>query len=268
MWRGTKEQYFKLYDVTSKYLKSRFPDLKIGGYSSCGFYALYDGNFSEVAHSSTRTGYFIEFFIEFLEYIKAHNSPLDFFSYHSYADLEKNKGFSAFAEQKLKEYGYGDVELIFNEWNPGINERGKAVDASNIASMMIAMHGTGTTMCMYYDGAMRSTYCGLFDPVGHGTFKAYNAFRAFGELYVLENQVEASCDDAGVYVLAAANDGKGAALIVNSNDEAVSIENNFENKVLKFIATDEEHDYEEVISFGDRIELPPHAVWLLESEIK
>lgn len=255
-----------MYDVTSKYLKSRFPHIKIGGYASCGFYALYDGNFSEVAHSSTRTGYFIEFFIAFLEYIKENNSPMDFFSYHSYADLEMNKGFSAFAEEKLKEYGYGDVELIFNEWNPGINERGKPIDASNIASMMIAMHGTGTTMCMYYDGAMRSSYCGLFDPVSHEVFKAYYTFRAFGELYALENEAESSCDTDGVYVLAASNGEKGAAMLVNTNDEYVHVNVNIagdESKILTFMATDSENDFEEVVSFGNSVALPPYAVWLL-----
>lgn len=40
MWHGTKEQYFALYAVASRYLKEKFPHLKIGGYASCGFYAL------------------------------------------------------------------------------------------------------------------------------------------------------------------------------------------------------------------------------------
>ena len=40
MWLGTKEQYFELYGVASRYLKNRFPHLKIGGYASCGCFAI------------------------------------------------------------------------------------------------------------------------------------------------------------------------------------------------------------------------------------
>ena len=39
MWSGSMEDYFRLYDVASKYLKSRFPKLQIDGYAACGFYA-------------------------------------------------------------------------------------------------------------------------------------------------------------------------------------------------------------------------------------
>ena len=39
-WAGTKEEYYELYDVTARHLKKCFPHLKIGGYASCGFYAL------------------------------------------------------------------------------------------------------------------------------------------------------------------------------------------------------------------------------------
>ena len=40
MWTGTAEQYYALYDVTAKRLKEEFPDIRVGGYASCGFYAL------------------------------------------------------------------------------------------------------------------------------------------------------------------------------------------------------------------------------------
>ena len=38
MWLGTKEQYFELYETTSKHLKACFGDsIKVGGYASVGF---------------------------------------------------------------------------------------------------------------------------------------------------------------------------------------------------------------------------------------
>lgn len=40
MWSGTPEEYYHLYEVAAKHLKACFPHLKIGGYASCGFYAM------------------------------------------------------------------------------------------------------------------------------------------------------------------------------------------------------------------------------------
>lgn len=61
LWKGTEEQYYELYGVASGHLKKCFPHLKIGGYGSCGFYAL-QNNYSAAASSSPRFDYFIEFF--------------------------------------------------------------------------------------------------------------------------------------------------------------------------------------------------------------
>ena len=69
MWWGTKEEYFELYDITSKHLKSCFPHLKIGGYASSGLYAI-SGRWIPEAKISPRLEYFVEFLIEFREYIK------------------------------------------------------------------------------------------------------------------------------------------------------------------------------------------------------
>lgn len=125
MWKGSMEDYFKLYEITSNYLKEKFPDILIGGYASCGFYALSEtiaGN----ANSSTRTGYFIYFFEEFLKYITSeeHKSPLDFFSWHSYAGPEENVMYAKYAREMLDSFGFYNTESILNEWNPGIAFRG------------------------------------------------------------------------------------------------------------------------------------------------
>lgn len=41
MWHGTAQEYYELYEVTAKYLKKRFGDrIKVGGYASCGLYAV------------------------------------------------------------------------------------------------------------------------------------------------------------------------------------------------------------------------------------
>ncbi len=266
MWKGTPEQFFELYDITARYLKEKFPELKIGGYASCGFYAISDSNFSETAHSTSRVGYFVEFFHDFFKYISERKTPLDFFSWHSYAGLKENVMYAKYAKEKLTEYGYGEAEVIFNEWNPGIRNRRKAVDASNIAAIMCAMQKTSTDMCMYYDGQASSIYCGIFSLDEMCTLKAYNSFLAFGELYILQNEAESFCDAEGVYICAAVGDKK-AVLIVNSNSEMININIETSSDVKNIIeckATDEIHNYE-ILNFNmnESITLPPYAVWLV-----
>jgi len=266
MWKGSAQQYFELYHTAAVYLKEKFPHLKIGGYASCGFYALLEKDFSETAHSSTRTGYFVEFFLDFLRFISERKTPLDFFSWHSYADLDSNVYFASYAKQKLSEFGYGSAEVIFNEWNPGIPLRSTAEDAANIAAMMCAMHKTSTDMAMYYDGQMDSSYCGLFDPVRHTTFKAYNAFRAFGQLYRLGNETEAHSDCDRVYLCAASDRENGAVLIINKTGGDVVTETNLTGTATLY-ATDDVNNYSEHTISADRFTLPKNAVWLIRKKL-
>ena len=83
MWHGTWDEYLRLYEVSSKHLKKCFPHLKIGGYGSCGFYAAANTPAVAAANSSPRTQYFVDCFVKFLDYVKEHDCPLDFFSFHS-----------------------------------------------------------------------------------------------------------------------------------------------------------------------------------------
>ncbi|HEV2435486.1 MAG TPA: glycoside hydrolase [Verrucomicrobiae bacterium] len=61
-WTGTKEEYFKLYEVTAKAIKSVSPDYRVGG-------------------PATAMGQWDESFIEFCH---SNHVPLDFVSSHSY----------------------------------------------------------------------------------------------------------------------------------------------------------------------------------------
>nr|MBQ4318427.1 hypothetical protein [Clostridia bacterium] len=263
MWRGTMEQFFELYDTAAAYLKKRFPHLKIGGYASCGFYAISNANFSETAHSSSRTEYFVEFFLEFLKYISQRKTPLDFFSWHSYAGIAENVRYAEYARDKLTRYGYGDVEVIFNEWNPGIARRGTTADAAYIAGMMLAMQKTSTDMSMYYDGAVRSSYCGLFDPVHPGkVFKAYYTFLAYGKLYKMENEALSESGIPNVYTLAAVNGDEKAVMLANVSDKPAEVTLSVDAG-WNVRATDEEHEWSELELENSSFTLPPYAVWLL-----
>ena len=213
MWKGSMEEYFTIYEVTANHLKTCFPHLKIGGYASCGFYEIL--NTAAAVHSgvSSRTGYFIEFFEKFLAHITAegHEAPLDFFSWHSYAGINENIAFAAYAREMLDKFGFSDTESILNEWNPGIHRRGTLADAAYIGSMMVALQNSSVDLLMYYDGSMESSYGGMFNPLTRAPFKAYYTFYGFGQLFGLGCQYPIEdADPCGrltdtVYALAAGN---------------------------------------------------------------
>ena len=212
MWTGTKEDYYRLYDVTAKHLKARFPHLKFGGYASCGFYAIAP---RPGKNTSDQQQYFIDFFYGFMEYIKEHDCPIDFFSWHTYSDTKCAIVMDKWVHDKLAEYGYGDIELHLNEWDPFAKERGTAHHSAEVAAMMIAMQNGYTDLCCIYD--MRANY-GDYTPLfsteeGHHPRTAYYSLVAFNQLYKLGSQLEAVCDTDGLYTLAA-SDGKHCALML------------------------------------------------------
>ena len=251
MWQGTMEEYFQLYEVTSNYLKERFPNIKIGGYASCGFYYLSE-NVVESANSSTRTGYFIHFFKEFLKYITSeeHKSPLDFFSWHSYAGPKENIKYAQFARNLLDEYGFTNTESILNEWNPGIQFRGTSKDCANIASMFCAMQKAPVDKAMYYDGQVHTSYGGMFDPLKLDIFKAYYAFYAFDKLYTLSQEVECIVNNEEMYALAARKNNVGRVLIANPTDKEfkLSIELLCNSEILssKMYVVDKDNNFDEI----------------------
>ena len=267
MWKGTMEEYFDLYTITSKHLKARFPHLKIGGYGSCGFYAMNNVDVSQIAHSSSRTDYFIEFFHKFLKHISENDAPLDFFSWHSYAGIKDNKMFANYPRPFLDEYGYKDCEIHLGEWNPGVPLRGTLRDAANILAMMIALHATPTDMMMYYNFTGSSGYCGVMNPLNSQPLKAYYSFYDFGQLYALKNQVECEIvDGERVYALAATNGEKNALVIVNhNNDKEITVNVSGFAAGAKVTVTDENHAFDTVEADLSSLTLGANAIALIEA---
>ena len=275
MWQGTKEDYFRLYETTSNYLKSRFPSLRIGGYAGCGFYALSEADYAAVAKSSTRTGYFVEFFHEFLRYISspAHKSPLDFFSWHSYAGVPETAAYARYARDTLDSYGFTHTENILNEWNRGPGLRGTARDAAEIAAMFCAMQAGRVDLCVYYDGQVNTAYGGLFNPLTEDVFPAYYAFRAFNELYKRREYVRLVSED-GVYAAGATDGRTAAALLANSGDTPaeVSLEwRGLPGGHARWRAVDERYEQPgeafplQAGGLSRAVTLPPGAAVLLET---
>ena len=266
LWRGTMEEFFELYKVASKHLKARFPHLKIGGYGSCGFYNIGNVDVSHIAHSTNRFDYFIEFFFRFMDYIKEHDCPLDFFSWHTYAGLNDNIAFANYPREHLDRYGYTHTEIHLNEWNPGVAERGKLKDASNILGVMLSQHATPTDMCMYYDFRWWSTYCGAVNPLDRSPFKAYYAFYDFGQLYALSKQARCLVEGKDVYALAATDGDKGGIAISNNSGDDVTLDISVlgAKRGAKVYMTDEEHVHDVVEVDASSFVLPKDAIVYLE----
>ncbi|MBQ8898174.1 MAG: hypothetical protein IJY86_06820 [Clostridia bacterium] len=225
MWTGSALDYYRLYEVASKHLKACFPHLKIGGYASCGFYAI-TGADNVRGASSPRTEYFIDFFDGFMDYVAKNNCPLDFFSWHSYAEIQDNVRWAAYVRDRLDSAGFASAEHTLNEWNCHPELKGTFRHGALTAGMLLALQKTSLDSTMFYDaGYGLSIYRSLFEPVTKKLYPAYYSIFAFGKLYTLGTRAKTSPDAAGVYSLAAVNgEGKAALVIANTNDSPVELE--------------------------------------------
>lgn len=234
MWRGTKEQYYELYDVASKHLKKCFGDkIKVGGYSATGFYGVF-GNpekygldierREEKRYNSEREEYRLQFLFGFFDYIKEHNSPIDFFSWHTYGTADVASVEAVFLDKVLKQYGYEHIETHLNEWNLSHKSEiniSNSYASSQAAAMMCEMQHQSTTMLMYYDTRYGSicAYAGFYDVPTCEPSCVYYVFKAFGELYALQNELKCECSNENLYVLAAGDEENVAVLITNTGDD-------------------------------------------------
>lgn len=226
LWSGTPEDFYRLYDVAAKHLKKRFPNIKVGGYSSWGFTAITKPDYTPT-HK-----YILDFFINFLKYIKEHGSPIDFFSWHSYYKTEITVIWEEFVRTKLEEYGLGHIENHLTEWLPLVGQHGTAAQSAEIVATMVELQKRSTSICCIYDMRLASgNYGPFFDPKQKPS-QAYYDMVAFNVLYKLGTQVEAVSDTEKLYVLSASDGKKNALLISNLTEtvqnlefEGVSLEN-------------------------------------------
>ena len=263
MWNGTAEDYYRLYDVASKHLKSRFPSIKIGGYAATGFYAVTDT--PEELAAEPRHTYFMNFFHGFMRYIKEHGSPIDFFSWHSYRQPEDVITHAKWVREQLIAYGYGDIESHLNEWNPTPKNRGTGKHAADVAAIMLGSQNVGVDQLVFYDARLQgSIYAGFFNPATYPITPchAYYTFAAFASLYRLGTQVELSGEEKGVYAVAASNGKKHSVMISNisGEDKPLAIEGADLSDARWYIIDDQR-----LLSWSPALErIPNNSVVLVE----
>lgn len=224
MWTGTKEQFLELYKVSSKYLKDKFPEIKIGGYGSCGFYAHFRANMSDF-HKS-----FLVWFEDFLKICREENCPLDFYSWHIYTPkVDELLKSAEYVREKLDEYGFNNTESHLNEWNYGAEGGGfdnmaTMIGAGFIATALIKMQYSSVDMAQYY--CLNST--GSYNAFWTARTKEYtpvaHVYNAFSKLFKAKDQVEVVTDRFDAPVLAVKKGDKVYALISNYQSLAKSIQ--------------------------------------------
>ena len=208
-WGGTEAEFTELYITASTHLKKRFPNLKIGGPA-----LAWNEDWLE----------------RFFERIGQREIALDFLSWHWYGVEPKEmskKGTRIF--EIAKRFGYTGFESILNEWNyvqgwgdeflysieQMISMKGAAFVA---ACMCAAQANENIDMLMYYD-ARPCAMNGMWDFYTFRPLKGYYPFYIYANLYELKNSVWYETSDPELYVSAASNGDKCAAMITHYSED-------------------------------------------------
>lgn len=229
MWSGTPEQYFDLYAVTSRKLKKAYPELKIGGYAA-----------SRLANQ------YVPYFNAFLDRVAHDELPLDFFSWHRYADDPEDVYREAMlAQEGLDRIGYSHTLSICDEWNyiprtvpsearpltGGSNAAARHdtftlssghAGASFGAAVMARLHETRCAIAAHYDGLPTNYYCTIFDRYGYPE-KAYYTFVKFREIFKRRRRLAVDGQRDGIYAIAA-GDAKILSILITAFHSAKLID--------------------------------------------
>lgn len=221
MWTGTDEQFFQLYEITARAIKTRWPDLKVGGPSL--------GHTGTFVAGQFQPG---DFLLRFLRRCRDRGLPLDFFSWHRYADDPADFARRAQAvRQWLDQHGFARTESHLNEWNylPGEDWRpmmseGQGVVRENWSAelrgpkgaafavwTLLSLQDAPIDMANFYAADIQAF--GLFN--FHGVpQKTYFAFRTFRALLDTPRRVQTPPCVTGQVAIGAGLDGSGTCAAV------------------------------------------------------
>ena len=216
MWAGPEEAYFELYETAAKAIKKEFPELKVGGPSSCKL-----------------AGWTERFTERFLEYCREHDAPLDFFGWHCYSNTpERLIGEPVKARKLLDSFGFGHTELFLTEWryipdmeNTRCDEfvrRMTGLESGAVnAAVLTAWQETPLDMGFFYTTSI--LYNGIFNRRSEIQPGLYDPFRFFGRMLDYPQRVKTVCEEK--YYCLAGSDGKksGAMLISALNTTGGSV---------------------------------------------
>ncbi|MGA8199556.1 MAG: hypothetical protein WB814_05805, partial [Candidatus Sulfotelmatobacter sp.] len=171
-WSGTPQQFYSLYEKTARALKSVDPTLKVGG----------DGKAFPSDDGGYREG--------FIDYCASHQVPLDFYSWHTYANGSADPYDAVRLAREIRgildAHGFPRAESILSEWNLSADfteaERAELQGAHNaayIGSVLSYLQDTSIDHAHFYRGD--AAWMGLFGLDGK-YFKTAYTFKAMGKM--------------------------------------------------------------------------------------
>lgn len=227
-WQGNVEEYFELYRVVANHLRQRFPRLRIGAYSSGGFFALNHWNGTPL-----QKGY-VETLEKFLDYIgsKETSAPLDFLSWKcTAANAEELSLHANYAKNYLIQSGFRRAQSILTRFDilplgelPRHKEREYP---SRLLSALITAQKSSIDMLFLAEADPRAELCSLYcteDRASKHYFAPYRAMEIFGQLYRLGTEVETDGDYRKELSTLAATDGTDGAILLVTRDYSGIIE--------------------------------------------
>lgn len=207
-WSGTPEQFYALYEKTARALKSLDPSLKVG--TPAKACALCEGPYRE----------------DLLNYCVAHNTPLDFYSWHTYADLSADAYDTVRIGRQIRRLldakGFRSAESCLSEWglSADFTDAEKPVlqgmeNAAFMGSTIIYMQDSTIDRAIFYRGD--AAWVGLFGRHGEYLKPAYT-FRAMGAMRDTPERISVTgTDNFGFAALAGrSRDGRTVQVLISN----------------------------------------------------
>lgn len=207
-WSGTPQQFYSLYEKTARALKSVDPTLKVGGVAKA--FPSDDGGYRE----------------GFIDYCAVHHVPLDFYSWHTYANGSADPYDAVRLAKEIRgildTHGFPRAENILSEWNlsADFTESEKAElrgehNAAYIGAVLSYLQDTSIDHAHFYRGD--AAWMGLFDLNGKYFTTAYT-FKAMGKMLEAPQRLPvAGADTFGFAALAGRSaDGNTVQILISN----------------------------------------------------
>jgi xylan 1,4-beta-xylosidase len=207
-WSGTPQQFYTLYEKTARALRATDPKLKVGGPAKA---FLYDGG-------AYREG--------FIDYCAKHKVPLDFYSWHTYADGSADPYDAVRLGTEIREilddHEFPKAESILSEWNLSADfmDAEKPTlqgphNAAYIGAVLTYLQDASIDQAEFYRGD--AAWMGLFDTKGE-YFKTAYAFKAMKQMLDTPRRLRVKGDDTdGFAVLAGrSTDGNTMQILISN----------------------------------------------------
>lgn len=212
----TQEEFFKLYEAAATAIRAAFPEIRIGG---PGFAP--SGALAPEGQAFTRA---------FLDYVKAHDLPFDFLSWHVYsATPDDYNTVASFYRSELSQRGLNQVENHISEWNTpnttnsntALEYRTKAKGATLLCAAWINLQEQGVSQSLFYRGTDPS----MDAPSWYGLFYADGSAKKIAQVFALWSEMAAAghrpvltgSGSPGSLKALAAQAGNGAILMLVAN---------------------------------------------------